>query len=73
MDLGYRLSVGERDAGQQSQGQLGDVEVGLQQGEEDVHSEAGTVVLHQDVHQRQAGQLQRSLVLFFLRKEEKTC
>ena len=70
MDLGYRLSVGERDAGQQSQGQLGDVEVG---GGEDVHSEAGTVVLYQGVHQRQAGQLQRSLVLFFLRKEEKTC
>ena len=29
MDLRYRLSVTERDAGQQSQGQLGDVEVEL--------------------------------------------
>ena len=71
MDLRYGLAVRERDAGQQSQGQLGDVEVGLghegrqllQHGGEDVHCEAGTVVLHQGVQQRQAGQLQRSLVL----------
>ena len=71
MDLGYRLSVGERDAGQQSQGQLGDVEVRLrherrqllQHGRQDVHGEAGAVVLDQRVQQGEAGQLERSLVL----------
>ena len=54
-----------------SRARVSDVEVGLgdegrqllQHGGEDVHREAGAVVLHQGVQQRQTGQLQRSLVL----------
>ena len=53
-----------------SRARVSDVEVGLgdegrqllQHGGEDVHREAGAVVLHQGVQQGQAGQLQRSLV-----------